>query len=207
MASRSAAVLVSGGWDSLVLLGWALRRHVRVFPIYVRCGLRWERAELHRLRRFLREYRPRGLAPLTVLDLPVADVYGPHWSRTGRGVPGTRSRDAAVYLPGRNALLLTKAGVFAAPRGITVLYMGILSANPFGDASPAFFRAQERALSLALGTPLRLRAPFRRKTKAALARWARGIPLRHVFSCLNPRGLSPCGRCNKCAELQRILLK
>jgi 7-cyano-7-deazaguanine synthase len=207
MTSRSAAVLVSGGWDSLVLLAWARARHARVYPVYVRCGLRWERAELHHLRRFLKDDRRPGVAPLTVLNLPMKDVYGAHWSRTGRGVPGARSRDSAVYLPGRNALLLTKAGVFAATRGVGTLYIGVLSANPFGDASPSFFRAQERALSLALRTPLRLRAPFRRLDKGALKRWAQGLPARHAFSCLNPRGVSPCGRCNKCAELRRILVK
>lgn len=207
MPSKAAAVLVSGGWDSLVLLAWARARHPRVFPVYVRCGLRWERAELHHLRRFLKSARRRDVAPLTVLDMPTRDIYGAHWSLGGPDVPGAHSRDAAVYLPGRNALLLTKAGVFAAARNLSTLYIGTLSANPFGDATPAFFRAQERALSLALGKPLRIKAPFRRKTKDQLKKWARHLPRRRVFSCLNPRGLAPCGRCNKCAELQRIFVK
>jgi 7-cyano-7-deazaguanine synthase len=207
MTSKPAVVLVSGGWDSLALLAWARARHPRVFPLYVRCGLRWERAELHHLRRFLKTHRPRDWAPLTVLDMPTRDVYGAHWSLGGRGVPGARSKDAAVYLPGRNALLLTKAGVFAALHGISTLYIGTLSANPFNDATPAFFRAQERALSLALGKTLRIKAPFRKKTKTRLKPWARSLPLRHVFSCLSPRGLAPCGRCNKCAELRRIFVK
>lgn len=207
MPSKPAVVLVSGGWDSRALLAWALARHSRVLPVYVRCGLRWERAELHHLRRFLKVFRPRGLAPLTVLDMPMRDVYGAHWSLNGRRVPGERSRDAAVYLPGRNALLLTKAGVFAALHGVSTLYIGTLSANPFGDATPAFFQAQEKALSLALGKTLRVRAPFRTKIKKDLGPWARRLPPKHVFSCLNPRGLAPCGRCNKCAELQRIFVK
>lgn len=147
------------------------------------------------------------MAPLTVLDVPTRDVYGAHWGFHGRGIPGARSQDAAVYLPGRNALLLTAAGVFAAVRNIPVLYIGTLSANPFGDATAVFYRTQARTLSLALGKSLRIEAPFRRKAKKNLVPWARALPLRHVFSCLNPRGFAPCGRCNKCAELQRIFVK
>ena len=43
---RTLAVLVSGGLDSAILLAEACRERAAVFPLYVRCGLRWEEAEL-----------------------------------------------------------------------------------------------------------------------------------------------------------------
>src|SRR5262249_14722660 len=96
------AVLVSGGLDSAILLGEALRDHAAVHPLYVRNGLFWEPAELRHLRRFLEAVAGPALRPLTVLEMPVADLYGDHWSVTSRGVPGADTPDDAVFLPGRN---------------------------------------------------------------------------------------------------------
>ena len=205
MSARSGltGVLVSGGLDSAVLVRRLLRSGRRVQPLYVRCGLAWEAAELARLRRFLRAIRSPQLAPLAVLELPLRVVYGRHWSLTGRGVPGSRSADAAVYLPGRNALLLAHAAVFCAQRGITTIALGLLKGNPFADASPAFLRRMAGCLSQALGRPIRVSAPLRGLTKTQVIRSAAGLPLALTFSCLAPRGLQACGRCNKCAERRR----
>lgn len=204
-STSSACVLVSGGLDSAVLLGTALSRYETVHPLYLRCGLAWEAAELHWLRRFLRAL-PRGrLKPLTVLDVPAADVYGSHWSLTARNVPGASSRDEAVYLPGRNLLLLSKAAVFCALRGVPVLFLGTLRGNPFPDSTPRFFRTLERAVRLGLKHRISLRAPFSGMSKAQVLKKGRALPLHLTFSCLAPRGRRPCGRCNKCAERARVL--
>src|SRR5437016_1148533 len=85
---RALAVLISGGLDSAILLGDALRQGAVVHPLYVRTGLHWEGDELHHLERFLAAVRCPSLRPLHVLDLPVADLYGAHWSITGKDVPG-----------------------------------------------------------------------------------------------------------------------
>src|SRR5262245_36461186 len=98
------AVLVSGGLDSAILVGVALREQAPVHPLYVRHGQYWEEVELAHLRRFLDVIRQPKLRPLNVLDMPVADLYGDHWSLTGRNVPDADSPDEAVFLPGRNVL-------------------------------------------------------------------------------------------------------
>ncbi len=96
----SAAVLISGGLDSAVLAVELVRDHVRVHPLYVRSGLRWEDAELAAARAFLAAVRAPGLESLVILDEPISDVYGPHWSTGGDEVPGSETPDEAVYLPG-----------------------------------------------------------------------------------------------------------
>jgi 7-cyano-7-deazaguanine synthase len=202
---RPACVLLSGGLDSAVLLRWALRRHRPVHPFYARCGLRWERAELHSLRRLLRAVRRPGLRPLTVADLPVAALYGRHWSLSGKRVPGYRSPDAAVYLPGRNLLLIAAAALFCARRGVPRVLIGTLRANPFADSTPAFRRTLQRACRTALGRPFAVEAPFARLAKRDVLALGRDWPLHLTFSCVAPRGLSPCGRCNKCAERDKVL--
>jgi 7-cyano-7-deazaguanine synthase len=196
----SVCALLSGGLDSALLVIRLLRRGARVHPLYVRCGLRWEGAELYWLRRFLRAARCRTLAPVLIVDTPVRPLYGLHWSLAGSRVPGAASRDAAVYLPGRNLLLVTAAALLCARRRLTQMALGLLRGNPFGDASPRFIACLERCLYLALRRPLRILTPLRRCGKAQLIRTERTAPLELTFSCLRPVGLRHCGRCNKCAE-------
>src|SRR5438874_6977132 len=98
-ANAPLAVLVSGGLDSAVLLGSSLRTHPAVQPLYVRTGSAWEAVERDHLDRFLSAVRTPSLRPLVTLAMPVADLYGAHWSLSGRDVPDADSPDEAVYLP------------------------------------------------------------------------------------------------------------
>lgn len=203
----SVCVLVSGGLDSAVLVHALAQRFERVFPLYVRAGLRWEPVEEYWLKRFLRATASRNgdgvIRPLTMTRLPVGDVYGAHWSLTGRGVPGTRSADSAVYLPGRNLLLLSKAAVFCALREIPAVALGPLKGNPFPDATPDFFRGFARLASRALECPLRVLTPLAHLSKTQVIRSGRGLPLELTLSCMRPAGRRHCGVCNKCAERRR----
>lgn len=199
-------VLTSGGLDSAVLVGMLARRR-EVHPVYVRCGLSWERAEQMLLERFLDRLRARRdvrIAALVRLTLPAGALYGEaHWSLSARGVPGARAALASNYLPGRNLLLGSLAAVYCARRRIPEIALALLADNPFPDATPAFLRAVGRVASVALGTRLALRAPFRRLTKEAVIRRGRDLPLGLTLSCARPRGLRHCGRCTKCAERRR----
>src|SRR4051812_31115727 len=102
---NALAVLISGGLDSAILLGDAVRRSPVIYPLYIRCGLSWEPVELEYLRRYLAALAGPTLKPLTLLEQPVTDLYGSHWSITGQNVPGADDPDEAVFLPGRNVLL------------------------------------------------------------------------------------------------------
>ena len=188
------AVLVSGGLDSCVLAADLARRQ-RVLPIYVRNGLRWEATELYWLRRFLSSIPRRAIAPLVVLDLPMQDVYQKHWSLTGR-VPGRRSDDREVYLPGRNIILLTKAVLLCQQAGIKQIALGPLGHNPFPDSRPSFFRQMERTFAAGIRWRGRILAPYLACTKSQVIRkgLSLGLPLHLTFSCLQPIGRRPCGR-------------
>ncbi len=200
-AKGRACVLASGGLDSAVLLRDALRSYGSVQPLYVRAGLFWEAAEIRALRRFLASLRSPRLRPLAIIEMPMADLYGHHWSTSGRGGPRYDDGDETVYLPGRNISLFSKAATFCALRRIPVLISGILSANPFPDGTPAFFRAMERALSRGLGAPIRIRAPYRLLTKDRVVRRGRDLRLDLTFSCVRPGEHGRhCGGCSKCAE-------
>ena len=202
---RSVCALVSGGLDSCVMLAALARRYRKVYPVFIRQGLVWEEAELAHLRRFLRAAKIPRVQSLTVLDLPVRDLYGAHWSITGRRVPHATTPDEAVYLPGRNLLLLSKAAVFCALHRIDIVAIGSLGHNPFPDATPKFFRDFARAAGEALDFRVRIVAPFRALTKKEVVRRGHrlGLPLHLSFSCISPKNGLHCGRCNKCAERRR----
>jgi 7-cyano-7-deazaguanine synthase len=199
----SIAVLVSGGLDSAVLLAEMARSYRKVFPVFIRQGLRWEAAELFWLRKFLRRLNLRNIAPLRVIALPMSDVYGDHWSQTGKKVPDARTPDSAVYLPGRNLLLLSKTAVFCALRDIPRVALAPLNHNPFADASSGFFQDFQRLAANALGKPIRVSAPFRNLSKPQVIQRGKHLPLHLTFSCIAPRGRLHCGKCNKCAERKR----
>jgi len=133
------AVLVSGGLDSAVLLAEAVRAYPAVVPLYVRVGSYWEPAEEAHLRRFLAAVAAPPLRPLVVLEQPVADVYGRHWSLTGEAVPGADTPDEAVFLPGRNVLLFAKPLIWCHLHGVPELATAPLGSNPFPDATPVFY--------------------------------------------------------------------
>jgi 7-cyano-7-deazaguanine synthase len=203
MKNARVCVLVSGGLDSAALVGWQSLHGKKVFPVYIRQGLAWETVELYWLRRFLRAMQgQKNIAPLQIFNLPMADLYGRHWSLGRQPVPGARTRDEKVYLPGRNPLLTVKAAVFCAQAGITEMALGSLDHNPFPDATPAFFKLWSKALTQALGQPLEISAPFRQWRKEQVIQRNRQWPLQLSFSCLAPKGKRHCGRCNKCAERQ-----
>lgn len=199
-ASPSLAVLVSGGLDSAILVAESLAHYSAVWPLYVRFGLFWEETELHHLRHFLDAIRTPALRPLTLLDMPVADLYGEHWSLTGRDVPAAGTPDAAVYLPGRNVLFLAKAMLWCHLHAVPALALAPLESNPFADATPEFFAAYQNVVNKALGGAVRVEQPYRGLHKEDVLRRGRHLPLQWTFSCMRPTAGKHCGRCNKCAE-------
>ena len=198
--ASTTGVLLSGGLDSSILLGTLLNEGCRVRPFYVRTQLAWEPEELRAVRRWLEALSSPRLDELVLLDLPLADLYQHHWSVTGRNTPDGATPDDAVYLPGRNSLLLIKAALWCQLHGIEQLALGVLKSNPFADATAAFFDHFESALNCGSVRRLRIVRPFARLSKRQVMERGRDLPLELTFSCIAPVGGLHCGRCNKCAE-------
>jgi 7-cyano-7-deazaguanine synthase len=203
VSDAAVGLLLSGGLDSSILLAHLLESGRRVQPFYVQSGLYWQRDELWALRAYLITIETPQLDSLIVFDMPLADLYGYHWSITGRDVPGAETPDSAVYLPGRNALLTIKPALWCAMHGVDELALAVLASNPFSDATAEFFRDFERAIDLATNSRVRLTRPFAGMKKPEVMQLGRGLPLALTFSCIAPVGGLHCGRCNKCAERQQ----
>lgn len=193
-------LLASGGLDSAILLHQLLAHGWRVQPFYVRTGCLWQQAEVDTVRRLLVELSQPLLDLLVELEMPVEDLYAGHWSMTGRSVPDDHSPDEAVFLPGRNPLLLLKPALWCAMHGVSKLALATLAANPFDDAKPEFFARFEAMIQWATGCDVRILRPFEMLSKRCVMQLGRDAPLELTFSCIAPVAGLHCGRCNKCAE-------
>jgi len=195
---------MSGGLDSAVLLAYEAQQR-RVHPIYVQVGLAWERAERQMLDRLLASPVFAGIEPLETVTFNMRDVYPPaHWALRGTP-PAYDTPDEDVYLAGRNLVLLTKAGVIAASRGIHRVALGPLAGNPFPDATTEFFSTMARAMSLGLNHNIEVATPFAAMEKSDVIRigGSLGVPLELTLSCMSPIEASlplHCGLCSKCRE-------
>jgi 7-cyano-7-deazaguanine synthase len=209
MSNNYTAVLFSAGLDSAVLAADALLQG-RVRPIYVGVGFAWEEEERRMAARLLAAPPFAGrVDPIVTLTFDMRDVFPPsHWAIRGEP-PAFDTPDEDVYIHGRNVILVSKASVYmsrTAARGSDPermrLLLGTLAGNPFPDATAGFFAAMSRALSLGVGAPLAIEAPFATFHKADVIR--RGVELRVPFeltlSCMQPRDGLHCGRCSKCRE-------
>lgn len=200
---QPVAVLCSGGLDSAILVGELLPRCPRVLPIYVHFGLVWEDAEEAGLRSFLAAIACPALSPLKVFHLSAGDVYDAHWSTTGQGTPDQDTPDNAVFLPGRNLLLLAQAAIWCSLHAIPTIAMAPLKGNPFPDADDDFFAAYESVIARSVDRPVTVVRPYKQLSKREVMLRGADLPLEKTFSCINPRGQLHCGRCNKCAERRK----
>lgn len=198
-------VLLSGGLDSAILLAHFLDQQRVVQPFYIVSGLVWQSTELACAREFLAAVATPDLRPLVTLEMPLADLYGDHWSVDGNRVPDEHSPDEAVFLPGRNALLAIKAVIWCQLHGIRELALAPLGTSPFADATEDFCRALGDVLNRGIANrgnpcPVRITVPFATMNKSQVMRLGERYPLEWTFSCIAPRQGLHCGRCNKCAE-------
>jgi 7-cyano-7-deazaguanine synthase len=211
MSANYSAVLFSGGLDSAVLVAEAACS-APVCAVYVGVGFAWEAEERAMAARlFARPPFTGVVEPPVHLQFDMRDVFPPtHWAVRGEP-PAFDTPDEDVYLQGRNVILLSKVAVYmsraasakaTAPKHTTQLLLGTLAGNPFPDATPEFFAAMSRALSLGLGASIAIQAPFAELRKADVIRRGieLGVPLELTLSCMQPRDGQHCGKCSKCRE-------
>ncbi|MGH8188289.1 MAG: 7-cyano-7-deazaguanine synthase, partial [Steroidobacteraceae bacterium] len=191
-------MLLSAGLDSAVLAASELRTS-RVHPLYVSAGLAWEREERRALERLLASRPFAGrIGPLAHLAFTVEDIYpATHWALRGEP-PAFDTPDEDVYLSGRNVVLLSKAALYCARHNVPRIALGPLAGNTFPDATPEFFAAMARALSIGLAHELEVVAPLAAMHKADVVRLGVDleVPLELTLSCMNPRDGLHCGQCS-----------
>jgi 7-cyano-7-deazaguanine synthase len=201
-----AVVLLSGGLDSATCLALAREAGYDLYALTLRYGQR-HRVELSAARRIARRYRVKDHR---VLRVPL-DAFGGsaltdrskrvHKGSLSKGIPST-------YVPARNTVFLSLALSWCEALGARHLFIGVnaLDYSGYPDCRPRFIRAFESLARLATKRGvegkwgLKVHAPLLHMTKAQIVRkaLALGVPIALTWSCYDPKGRRPCGKCDSC---------
>jgi 7-cyano-7-deazaguanine synthase len=183
-------ILLSGGVDSCVLVGSALKDGHQVGALSFQYGAKHERPEMQAARRIAEHYGVER----AVIDLRDAfyDIRKAS-SLTGGGGP--------TYVPGRNAILLSVAVGVAEAREFEQVWYGANMDDhaDFPDCRPEFFRAFSNVARLGTQSGVEVHAPFGERIKSSVVRLGCDIdaPLHLTYTCYE--GTSPaCGTCQAC---------
>ncbi|MFA4985118.1 MAG: 7-cyano-7-deazaguanine synthase [Candidatus Brocadiia bacterium] len=204
-------VLLSGGLDSAVTLA-AMAACGPVTALFVDYGQAAAMPEREAARRQAVAYKAR----LEEVSLP----FVARWSRnplfpggeppTPASLDGEAARESAraVWVPARNALLLTVGACLAESVGYAAVAMGFNAeeAGTFPDNSIEFAQAGTEFLSLGTLSGVRVEAPLARmrKDEIVLLGLRLGAPIGEVWSCYKG-GETMCGCCESCLRLKRAL--
>ncbi len=181
-------ILISGGVDSAVLLGWAKRQGYRLATLSILFPGR-RRGELRAVSRLrkLAGSRENFDVHLPFIDPPQADQ--------------------SCFIPQRNLMYYGMAASLAEKIGAGLILGGHIRHDGvvFKDAAPGYFaRMQKLILPVrGRGPRITLRFPFINMDKRdIIVLGARlKVPFRATWSC--SRDVSyPCGRCGSCRERQ-----
>jgi len=164
---NSAIVLFSGGQDSTTCLAWALSKFDQVetiafdykqrHSVELECRLN----VLANIRNKFPEWKNK-LGEDHLLSIPVlSDISDTSLTSLSEikyqenGLPST-------FVPGRNLLFLVLTGALAYRRGISNIVTGVCETDFSGypDCRNETIKAQEKALSLGLDTPMEIHTPL-----------------------------------------------
>lgn len=208
----AAVILLSGGLDSAVVLGCAVRDGYRVHAISFDYGQR-HRWELQ----FAAEVARRGGA----VDHRVVKLDGSAFGGSALTddieVPKNRPEDPdeipVTYVPARNIVFLSMATALAESISASDIFIGVNAVDYSGypDCRPEFIESFQQAI--ALGTragvtegerPWRIRAPLQTLSKAEIVALGLelGVDFGITLSCYDPEESSgvirPCRACDAC---------
>ena len=201
----AAAVLLSGGLDSMVSAAIARERGYRVFALTVNYGQRHlrelesarliaDRLGLERHVEIALDLRSFGGSALT------DDIAVPKHG-VGDDIPVT-------YVPARNLVFLSLTTAFAEANGAADIFIGVnaLDYSGYPDCRPEFIASFAETARLGTkagieGTPFTIHAPLQHMSKADIARECDrlGLDPAWSWSCYDPLPDGrACGVCDSC---------
>lgn len=212
----NALVLFSGGLDSSVCLGLAVKKYGadQVMALSIYYGQKHKK-EMEASERVASWYGVRRrildlgeiFKDSTCTLLEGAGEEIPH-EEYSEQLKKTQGAPVSTYVPYRNGLFLSAAASIALSNGCEVVYYGAhaddAAGNAYPDTSAAFNKAISEAVYLGSGNALRIEAPFIEKSKAEVV--AAGIeidvPFELTWSCYEGHEKA-CGVCGTCRDRRR----
>lgn len=208
--TEPAAVLLSGGIDSTVLLHYVVRR-LRRHPVH---ALSFDYGQRHRRELACAQFQARaaGAAEHHVIDTAFLGALlsgGSALLAGGADVPSLEEipekarNQPSTYVPNRNMMLLAMAAAYAEAHHIRTVFYGAQAQDEYGywDCTADFLERLNAVFALNRGTPVCIEAPFVNRTKAENVRLGGelAVDFAHTWSCYRGEETA-CGVCPTCVE-------
>lgn len=211
-----ALVLFSGGLDSSVCLGLAVKKYGadQVLALSIYYGQKHKK-EMEASERVAAYYGVKRLtldlgeifkeSTCTLLDSASEEI--PHEEYADQ-LKKTNGKPVNTYVPYRNGLFLSSAASIALSHGCEEIYYGAhaddAAGNAYPDTSIAFNNAICEAIYIGSGNELKVVAPFIDKSKAQVVATGVeiGIPFELTWSCYEGHAKS-CGVCGTCRDRKK----
>lgn len=206
MASErpAAIVLLSGGLDSMTVLGMARAAGYRLFALTIDYNQR-HLVELAAARRIA---AAMGVERHVILPIDLS-LFGGSALTTDTAVPkdGVAPGIPVTYVPARNTVFLSLCLAWAEAVGASDLFIGVnaLDYSGYPDCRPEFIAAFQAMANLATragveGDRFTVQAPLQHMTKAQIVTEAArlGLDAGMSWSCYDPQGSLHCGLCDSC---------
>lgn len=203
-----AIVMLSGGMDSAVALGLAVRKcgAPHVLAVTFDYGQRHEK-EMNAAAALAEHFnvhaevinidlRQIGGSALTDEDIvvPAHEEDEDVWEKTG---------SALTYVPMRNTIFLSLCAAIAEVVGAKLIYTGFnwIDSGGYPDTRPEYVNAMNVLLEYGSRDKPQVVAPLIEDTKRdiVLRGEALGIPWEKTWSCYEGKE-HPCGKCNACVQ-------
>ncbi|ELI0374727.1 7-cyano-7-deazaguanine synthase QueC [Vibrio cholerae] len=205
---KKAVVVFSGGQDSTTCLVQALKEFDEVHAITFDYGQR-HKLEIEVAQQLAKQL---GVTAHKVMDVSLLNELAIS-SLTRDDIPVSHELQANElpnsFVPGRNILFLTLAGIYAYQIGATTVITGVCETDFSGypDCRDEFVKAMNQALAKGMDLPLMIRTPLMWLNKAetwALADQLGALDLvRHqTLTCYNGLIGDGCGECPACGLRQ-----
>ncbi|MCD6670189.1 7-cyano-7-deazaguanine synthase QueC [Vibrio cholerae] len=205
---KKAVVVFSGGQDSTTCLVQALKEFDEVHAITFDYGQR-HKLEIEVALQLAKQL---GVTAHKVMDVSLLNELAIS-SLTRDDIPVSHELQANglpnSFVPGRNILFLTLAGIYAYQIGATTVITGVCETDFSGypDCRDEFVQAMNQALAKGMDLPLMIRTPLMWLNKAetwALADQLGALDLvRHqTLTCYNGLIGDGCGECPACGLRQ-----
>lgn len=205
---KKAVVVFSGGQDSTTCLVQALKEFDEVHAIAFDYGQR-HKLEIEVAQQLAKQL---GVTAHKVMDVSLLNELAIS-SLTRDDIPVSHELQANglpnSFVPGRNILFLTLAGIYAYQIGATTVITGVCETDFSGypDCRDEFVQAMNQALAKGMDLPLMIRTPLMWLNKAetwALADQLGALDLvRHqTLTCYNGLIGDGCGECPACGLRQ-----
>ena len=211
-----ALVLFSGGLDSSVCLGLAVKKYGagEVLALSIYYGQKHKK-EMEASEKVAAYYGVKRItldlgeifkdSDCTLLEGAKDDI--PH-EEYAEQLEKTNGAPVSTYVPYRNGLFLSSAASIALSHGCEVIYYGAhaddAAGNAYPDTSVEFNNAISESIYIGSGKALRIVAPFIDSPKSSVVATGAeiGVPFELTWSCYEGHDKA-CGICGTCRDRKR----